>query len=121
MCYLILLKYLYIFSLEKVHGRCAPKQTKLHNGQEIWGVCSNTSKYSVRSNTLTIIFIYKIIIFTICFLQNFTKILSKTHQIASFLKKFLEEHAPEPPPPSQQTRGFGAKHNANTPTFPKIF
>ena len=31
------------------------------------------------------------------FLQNFSKIFSKTHQIASFLKIFSGEHAPEPP------------------------
>ena len=36
-------------------------------------------------------------IFTIIFLQNFSKILSKTHQIAPFLKIFSGEHAPEPP------------------------
>ena len=29
--------------------------------------------------------------------QNFSKILSKTHQSASFLKIFTGEHAPEPP------------------------
>ena len=33
----------------------------------------------------------------IFFLQNFSKILSKTHQIALFLKIFSVEHAPEPP------------------------
>ena len=36
-------------------------------------------------------------IFTIIFLQNFSKLFSKTHQIAPFLKIFSEEHAPEPP------------------------
>ena len=36
-------------------------------------------------------------IFLIIFLQNFSKILCKTHQIASFLKIFSGEHAPEPP------------------------
>ena len=36
-------------------------------------------------------------IFTIIFLQNFSKIFSKTHQIAPFLKNFSGEHAPEPP------------------------
>ena len=35
-------------------------------------------------------------IFTIIFLQNFSKIFSKTHQIAPFLKIFSGEHAPEP-------------------------
>ena len=34
--------------------------------------------------------------FTIFFKQNFSKILSKTHQIASFLKHLSGEHAPEP-------------------------
>ena len=36
-------------------------------------------------------------IFKIIFWENFSKILSKTHQIAPFLKKFSVEHAPEPP------------------------
>ena len=36
-------------------------------------------------------------IFTIIFLQNFSKIFSKTHQIAPFLKIFSGEHAPELP------------------------
>ena len=35
-------------------------------------------------------------IFTI-FLQNFSKVFSKTHQIAPFFKIFSEEHAPNPP------------------------
>ena len=45
-------------------------------------------------------------IFTIFFLQNFSKIFSKTHQIVSFLKIFSGEHAPEPP---YQTRGFATR------------
>ena len=39
-------------------------------------------------------------IFTIIFLQNFSKIFSKTHEIAPFLKIFSGEHSqhtPEPP------------------------
>ena len=37
-------------------------------------------------------------IFTNCFfLQNYSKILSKTHQIAPFLKIFSGKHSPEPP------------------------
>ena len=36
-------------------------------------------------------------IFTIIFLQNFSKIFSKTPQIAPFKKIFSGEHAPEPP------------------------
>ena len=36
-------------------------------------------------------------IFTKKKLQNFSKIFSKTHQIAPFLKFFSGEHAPEPP------------------------
>ena len=36
-------------------------------------------------------------IFTIFLLQNFSKIFSKTHQIAQFLKNFSGEHAYEPP------------------------
>ena len=55
-----------------------------------WGVCSNTPKYSVYNNTLSIIFYIKMNIFTILFLQNFNKIISKTYQIAPFLKIFLD-------------------------------
>ena len=36
-------------------------------------------------------------IFTIFFGQNCSKIYSKTHQVALFLKKILGEHAPDPP------------------------
>ena len=36
-------------------------------------------------------------IFKLIFLQNFSKIFSKTHQIAPFLNIFSVEHAPEPP------------------------
>ena len=36
-------------------------------------------------------------IFTIFILQNVSKIFSKTHQIAPFLKIFSGEHASEPP------------------------
>ena len=35
--------------------------------------------------------------FLILFGQNFSKILSKTHQIAPILKNFSGKHAPEPP------------------------
>ena len=45
-------------------------------------------------------------IFTVIFFLNFSKIFSKTHQIAPFLKIFSGEHAPEPP---QQTRGFATR------------
>ena len=36
-------------------------------------------------------------IFTVIFFLNFSKIFSKTHQIAPFFKIFSGEHAPEPP------------------------
>ena len=36
-------------------------------------------------------------IFTICFLQNCSKIHSRTHQNAPFKIFFSREHAPEPP------------------------
>ena len=62
-----------------------------------WGVYSNTPKYSVHNNTLSIIFYIKMNIFTILFLQNFNKIFSKTHQIAPFKKIFSGEHTPGPP------------------------
>ena len=52
-------------------------------------------------------------IFKLFFWQNFSKILSKTHQIAPFLKIFSGEHAPEPP---SQTRGFATRC-----TFPEKF
>ena len=53
-------------------------------------------------------------IFTGFFLQNFSKIFSKTHQIAPFLKIFSGEHTPEPP---YQTRGFAII----PPLFQKYF
>ena len=45
------------------------------------------------------------------FLQNFSKIFSKTHQIAPFFKIFSGEHTPEP-------RCMALREY---PTFPKIF
>ena len=47
-------------------------------------------------------------IFTIIFLQNFSKIFSKTHQIAPFLKIFSGCMPPNPP---------SKRHGANIPTF----
>ena len=79
----ILLKYSYIFASEKVLRKCNPKRTKLHNKQTFWGVCSNVPLHIVRSNTLSLIFI-KMNIFTMFFLQNCSKIHSRTHQIAPF-------------------------------------
>ena len=58
-----------------------------------WGVCSNIPKYSVHKNTLSVIFYIKMNIFTILFLQNF----SKTHQIHHFLKNFRGSIPPDPP------------------------
>ena len=92
----ILLKYSYIFASEKVLRKCNPKRTKLHNKQTFWGVCSNVPLNIVRSNTISLIFI-KMTIFTIFFLQNCSKIHSRTHQIAPFKKFFLRKHAPVPP------------------------
>ena len=66
----ILLKYSYIFALEKVLRKCNPKRSKLHNKQIFWGVCSNVPLNIVRSNTISLIFI-KMNIFTIFF---FTKL-----------------------------------------------
>ena len=80
-----------------------------------WGVCSNTPKYSVHNNTLSIIFYIKINIFTILFLQNFNKIFSKTPQIAPFFKFSLGSIPPDP-------LACNTIHNhANTPTFLKYF
>ena len=62
-----------------------------------WEVCSNTPKYSVHKKTLSVIFYIKMNIFTILFLQNFSKIFSKTHQIHHFLIIFSGEHTPDPP------------------------
>ena len=47
-------------------------------------------------------------IFAIFTSQNFSKIFSKTHQIASFKKKFLNEHAPKPPPLSKHVASLRA-------------
>ena len=62
-------------------------------------------------------------IFTIIFLQNFSKIFSKTHQIAPFLKIFSGEHAPEPPLANAWLCHalHGALRHANTPTFTNKF
>ena len=54
-------------------------------------------------------------IFTIIFSQNFSKIFSKTHQIAPFEKIFSGSMPPDPP--SKRV----AKRHANTPTFTKNF
>ena len=61
-------------------------------------------------------------IFKIIFLTKFSKILSKTHQIAPFLKIFSGEHAPEPPANAWLHHALhGASRHANTPTFPEKF
>ena len=61
-------------------------------------------------------------IFTGFFLQNFSKIFSKTDQIAPFLKIFSGEHASDPPSKRMALHKLhGAKRHANTPTFTKIF
>ena len=63
-------------------------------------------------------------IFTIVLLQNFSKIFSKTHQIAPFLIIFSGEHAPDPPSKrvaKPRHALHGASRHANTPTFTKIF
>ena len=82
----ILLKYSYIFASEKVLRKCNPKRTKLHNKQTFWGVCSNVPLNRlniVRSNTISLIFI-KNEYFYNNFLQNCSKIHSRTHQIVPF-------------------------------------
>ena len=56
--------------------------------------------------------------FTIFFLQNFSKIFSKTHQIAPFLKIFSREHAPEPP---KQTRCMALRAMQIPPLLQKYF
>ena len=57
-------------------------------------------------------------IFTIFILQNFSKIFSKTHQIAPFKKNF---GGACPEPPSRSHALHGASRHPNNPTFPKIF
>ena len=47
--------------------------------------------------------------------QNFSKILSKTHQIAPFLKIFSGSMPPNP------LANCGHALHANTPTFPENF
>ena len=79
----ILLKYSYIFVSEKVFRKCNPKRTKLHNKQTFWAVCFNIPLNIVCSNTISLIFI-KMNIFTIFFLQNCSRIHSRTQQIAPF-------------------------------------
>ena len=75
-----------------------------------WGVCSNTPKYSVHNNTLSIIFYIKMKIFTILFLQN---ILQNAPNCTIF-KNFLGGAYPRTP------LACNTIHNhANTPTFPK--
>ena len=49
------------------------------------------------------------------FLQNFSKIFSKTHQIAPFKKNFLGGAYPQTPLANAWLR------HANTPTFAKTF
>ena len=80
-----------------------------------WGVCSNTPKYSVHNNTLSIIFYIKMNIFTILFLQNFTKYSPKRTKLHHFFN-FLGGAYPRTP------LACNTIHNhANTPTFPKYF
>ena len=73
----------------------------------------------VPSNTISITFVYKISIFAIFFLQNCSKIYSKTHQIAPFFKNFLRGACPRTP----QTNAWlshaqhGASRHAYIPTF----
>ena len=57
------------------------------------------------------------------FLQNFSKIFSKTHQIAPFLNIFLGGACPRAPLTNAWLRHalHIAKRHANTPTFTKIF
>ena len=75
----------------------------------------------VRSNTISLIFI-KINILQFFFLQNCSKIHSRTHQIAPFFKKFSGEHAPEPPSKRMASprSAYGTKRYANRLTFLKI-
>ena len=94
---IILLKY-YIYLLQKKFSenviQNAPNYTiNKHSGQYM---LQYIPLNIVRSITISLIFI-KMNIFTIFFLQNCSKIHSRTHQIAPFFKIFSGEHAPEPP------------------------
>ena len=55
------------------------------------------------------------------FLQNFSKILSKTHQNCTILKKFLGGTCPRTPLTNAWLRHalHGASRHANTPIFPE--
>ena len=61
-------------------------------------------------------------IFTILFLQNFSKIFSKTHQIAPFLKNFLGGTCPRTPLAYKWLRHalHGTKRYGNRLTFHKL-
>ena len=87
----------YIFLRESSRKICSYTPSCAIDKKSAWRVCSNSPKYSVHNNTLSIIFYIKINIFTILFLQNFNKIFSITHQIAPFLKIFLGSIPQDPP------------------------
>ena len=60
-------------------------------------------------------------IFPLLFLQKFSKIFPKTHQIAPFKKKIIWGTCPNPPPPPpHSTRGFD-RHAQIPPLFQSIF
>ena len=93
----ILFKFIYIFLRESLRKICSYTPSCAIDKKSAWRVCSNSPKYSVHNNTLSIIFYIKMKIFTILFLQNFNKIFSITHQIAPFLNIFSGSIPPDPP------------------------
>ena len=81
-----------------------------------WGVCSNTPKYSVHNNTLSIIFLYKNEYF---YNFVFTKILTKYSPKRTKLHHFFNLLGGAYP---RTPIACNTIHNhANTPTFPKYF
>ena len=65
--------FIYIFLRESSRKMCSKTHQISQLTKNLGSICSNTPKYSVRSNTLPIIFIQKMNIFTNFFLQNFSK------------------------------------------------
>ena len=90
----IIFKYLlYIFLRERSRKVCCKTHQIAQLTRNLGSICSNTPKYSVRSNTLSIIFYIKNEYFYNFFLPNFSQ---NILQNAPFLKIFSREHAPEP-------------------------
>ena len=94
----ILFKFIYIFLRESSRKICSKTHKVAQLTRHLHGEYAPIPLNIVCTIIHYLLFFYiKMNIFTILFLQNFSKIFSKTHQIAPFLKIFSGEHAPEPP------------------------